>query len=47
MHLPKLSGAVLFTILATGALLNLAGSGMLGTQAQKIAKYVTNGYGAA
>lgn len=32
-------------IMATGAVLNLAGNGKLGVQAQKIAKYITNGYG--
>lgn len=36
---------VMFSILATGAVLNLAGSGKLGTSAMKAAKYVTNGYG--
>lgn len=36
---------VVLSIIATGALLNIAGSGKLGTTAQKAAKYVTNGYG--
>jgi len=33
-------------IVATGAALNLANSGKLGTTAQKLAKYITAGYGA-
>ena len=37
--------AVVGAIFATGAILNLAGQGTLGTQAQLFAKYVTNGYG--
>lgn len=37
---------VVFAILATGAALNLAGSGKLGGTAQKIANYITKGYGA-
>jgi len=36
---------VVGSILGTGAILNLAGTGKLGTTAQKVAKYVTNGYG--
>lgn len=32
-------------ILATGAILNLAGSGKFGVSAQRLAKYITNGYG--
>jgi hypothetical protein len=32
-------------ILATGAVLNVAGSGRLGTGAQNAAQYVTRGYG--
>jgi hypothetical protein len=45
MH--KVSITVVVSILATGALLNLAGSGLFGAQVQKLAKYVTTGYGAA
>lgn len=41
----KISGTVMLSILATGALLNIAGNGMFGTQAQKLAKFITNGYG--
>lgn len=40
-----ISGTVVGSILATGVFLNLAGSGALGTQMQKFAKYVTQGYG--
>lgn len=36
---------VMFGILATGAILNAAGTGKLGTTAMNAAKYVTNGYG--
>ena len=36
---------VMLSILATGAVLNLAGKGTLGTTAMNAAKYVTNGYG--
>ena len=32
-------------ILATGANLNLAGTGKFGAPAQRLAKYITNGYG--
>lgn len=32
-------------IIATGVVLNVAGSGMLGAQVQKLAQYVTKGYG--
>jgi len=41
----KISTTVVFSILATGALLNVAGSGLMGASVQKLAKYVTNGYG--
>ena len=37
----KLMGA----ILATGAVLNIAGSGYMGQSVKKIAEYVTKGYG--
>ena len=37
---------VMFAILATGAILNLANKGTFGTQVQKISRYVTSGYGA-
>lgn len=33
-------------IMATGAILNMAGSGKLGAGPQKLAKYIINGYGA-
>lgn len=33
-------------ILATGAILNLAGKGTFGATAQNIAKHITTGYGA-
>lgn len=41
----KISLTVVMSILATGAILNVAGSGVAGTQVQKLAKFVTNGYG--
>jgi len=45
MNIPKISGAVVVSILATGALLNLAASGMFGQSVQKAANFVTKGYG--
>lgn len=36
---------VVLGILATGAILNLASSGKLGTQAKTISDYITKGYG--
>jgi hypothetical protein len=45
MTVPKISASLVISILATGALLNVAGSGTLGTQAQKIAQFITKGYG--
>lgn len=36
---------VVVGIVVTGAFLNMAGNGKLGVQAQKMAKYITNGYG--
>lgn len=45
MHLPKISLVVVASIFTAGAVLNLMGSGTLGTQMQKVAKYITNGYG--
>lgn len=33
-------------IIATGAFLNLAGSGMFGATAKKLARYTTRGFGA-
>lgn len=45
MKLPQISITVVASILATGAILNLMGSGMLGTTAQKAAQFVTKGYG--
>ena len=41
----KISATVVVSILATGAMLNLLGSGLFGTQGQKFAQYVTKGYG--
>ena len=43
--IPKISGVVVVSILATGAILNLLGSGKMGTFPQSLAKYITNGYG--
>lgn len=45
MKLPSYLFGGIVTIYAAGALLNLMGSGMMGTSAQKFAKYITNGYG--
>ena len=45
MNLPKISITVMTSILATGAILNVAGSGLLGTSVQKAANFVTKGYG--
>lgn len=45
MPIPKVSATVVVSILLTGAILNMAGSGMFGVSVQKLAKYVTNGYG--
>ena len=45
MNIPKISFGVMVTILATGALLNIAGSGRIGAFPQKLAQYVTKGYG--
>lgn len=45
MKLPYVSLTVVGSILLTGALLNFLGNGGAGTTGQKIAKYVTNGYG--
>lgn len=43
---PLQTGVVIFvTILATGALLNVAGSGRLGSSVQRGARFVTEGYG--
>ena len=36
---------VAIAILGTGAILNLAGQGTFGATAQRMAKYVTTGYG--
>ena len=44
-HIPKISAAVVVSILATGLLLKFAADGNLGAQAQTLAKYVTSGYG--
>ena len=45
MSIPKISMTVVASILATGVILNVAGSGLMGTQIQKIAQYITKGYG--
>lgn len=45
MTIPKISLSVVASILATGVILNIAGSGMLGTQVQKAAQFITKGYG--
>lgn len=44
-YLNSTTGKVIIGILATGAILNLAGSGKFGKQLQDAAKYITNGYG--
>lgn len=43
--LPTISLTLVATILATGAALNVAGSGLLGQTVQKAAAFVTKGYG--
>ena len=45
MSIPKISLSLVATILATGAVLNIAGSGMMGQTVQKAAQFVTKGYG--
>lgn len=45
MKLPYISLSVIGSILATGAILNMAASGTFGTTVQKAAAYVTKGYG--
>jgi hypothetical protein len=45
MKIPEISVTVMATILATGAVLNVASSGVLGSTVQKAANYVTKGYG--
>lgn len=45
MSIPKISISLVVTILATGAALNVAGSGMLGQTVQNAAQFVTKGYG--
>lgn len=45
MSIPKISASVVVSILATGAILKVAGDGLFGTQAQKLAKFITAGYG--
>lgn len=45
MPLPKVSATVVASILLTGVLLNLAGSGIFGESVKKAAQYVTKGYG--
>ena len=41
----KISLTVVLSILATGAALNLASSGLLGSQVKKLSDYITKGYG--
>jgi hypothetical protein len=41
----KISLSLMATILATGAALNIAGSGMAGSTVQKAAQFITKGYG--
>jgi len=45
MSIPKISLSLVVTILATGAALNVAGSGVMGQTVQKAAQFVTQGYG--
>ena len=45
MSIPKISLSLVVTILATGAALNIAGSGRLGATVQKGAQFITEGYG--
>lgn len=45
MSIPKVSLSLVITILAVGAGLNVAGSGMLGQTVQNAAQFVTKGYG--
>lgn len=41
----QISMTVILSIVATGAILNLASSGMFGTQIKTAADFVTKGYG--
>ena len=45
MNAFTVSGSVVASILVTGALLNLAGSGLFGSTIQRGAQYVTKGFG--
>ena len=45
MKLPQVSMTVIASILVTGAVLNVAGSGMLGKTVKDAADFVTKGYG--
>lgn len=45
MNIPKISLSLVVTILATGAVLNIAGSGKMGQTVQNAAQFVTKGYG--
>lgn len=45
MKIPQVSATVIVSILATGVILNMAGSGMFGDSVKKAAAYVTKGYG--
>ncbi len=42
---PLVSLTLVVSIIATGVILNVAGSGILGQTVQKGAEYVTKGYG--
>lgn len=46
MGISKATLSLMGAIVATGAVLNLAGSGKLGSTMQKLARFVTQGYGA-
>lgn len=45
MNKLAMGGVVMASIVTTGLLLNVAGSGALGSAPQKFAKMVTEGYG--
>lgn len=45
LSIPTVSVTTIASILATGVLLNWAGSGVFGVTIQKAAQYVTKGYG--
>lgn len=45
LKIPQISMTVIASILATGVILNMAGSGMFGDTVKNAAQYVTKGYG--